>query len=76
MEVTCPVYDKELKEELIGLFTIEWEDNEKARILDEDLSNEYRDGSQQKSVRAQVEKGKYISRIHTGDESGYTTLTS
>lgn len=76
VEVTCPVYEKELKEELIGLFSIEWEDNEKARILDEELSNEYRVGFREKSVRAQIEKGKFISRIHTGEEAGYTFLTS
>ncbi len=66
VEVTCPIYDEKLQEEIASLFDIEWNDNQKARILDEELSNAYRDYSGQEPVRAQVEKGKYISRLHTG----------
>ncbi len=73
VEVTCPIYDKSLQEELVNLFDIEWRDNEKARILDSELSNTYRRRDEgEEIVRSQVEKGKYVSRLHSGDDSHYT----
>ena len=41
IEVTCPVYRKSLKQELKSIFDIQWSDNVKGRILDEELKNEY-----------------------------------
>ncbi len=41
IEATCPVTNKELKQELIELLNIQLKDNVKARILNNDLSNEY-----------------------------------
>src|SRR5690606_3645994 len=35
VEVTCPIYDSEIKKELMDIFEICWNDNVKARILDE-----------------------------------------
>lgn len=42
VEVTCPIYDQDIKQELIDIFDICWNDNVKARILDESQSNVYR----------------------------------
>ena len=42
VEVTCPIYDKDIKQEMIDIFEICWNDNVKARILDETQSNAYR----------------------------------
>ncbi len=39
VEVAVPIYDSEIKEELIGFFNLQWEDNTAARILDNDLNN-------------------------------------
>ena len=39
VEVACPVYDPELKKELLKMFDIQWKDNSSARILDNGLSN-------------------------------------
>jgi len=40
VEVACPVYDSNLKDELLKMFDIQWKDNCSARILDNELSNE------------------------------------
>ncbi|WP_033958671.1 polyphosphate kinase 1 [Psychroserpens jangbogonensis] len=42
VEVSCPIYQADLKEELLDVFDICWNDNVKARIIDETQSNEYR----------------------------------
>ncbi len=42
VEVTCPIYDEDIKQELMDIFEICWNDNVKARILDGTQSNAYR----------------------------------
>jgi polyphosphate kinase len=42
VEVTFPIYDPKLQKELKEFLEIQWSDNVKARILDEQLSNQYR----------------------------------
>jgi polyphosphate kinase len=41
IEVTCPVFDRSLKNELKQIFEIQWNDNLKARKLDAGLSNKF-----------------------------------
>jgi polyphosphate kinase len=60
VEVTCPVYDPDLKEELLELFEIEWRDNSKARIVDRKDSNRIKQWPEGKSHRAQEEKYAYL----------------
>jgi len=42
VEVTCPIYDKDIKQELIDTFEISWSDNTKARLLNPEERNAYR----------------------------------
>ena len=39
IEVTCPIFDKNIKCEIRKIFDIQWEDNVKARIFDATQSN-------------------------------------
>ncbi|HOK25943.1 MAG TPA: polyphosphate kinase 1 [Bacteroidales bacterium] len=41
IEVTCPVFDENIKKHLKKVFEIQWKDNTKARILDPALSNKF-----------------------------------
>ena len=52
VEVSCPIYQKDIKQELLDVFDICWSDNVKARIIDETQSNNYR-RNKNKSVRSQ-----------------------
>ena len=52
VEVSCPIYQDDIKEELLNIFDICWNDNVKARIIDETQSNQYRRNDSPK-VRAQ-----------------------
>ncbi|WP_223035058.1 polyphosphate kinase 1 [Hanstruepera marina] len=42
VEVSCPIYDTDIKQELIDNFNIYWSANVKARILNETQNNEYK----------------------------------
>lgn len=41
VEITCPIYDKDIKQEVIDIFNIGWKANVKARLHSENLDNKY-----------------------------------
>lgn len=59
VEVTCPIYDKDIKKELIDNFDIGWKGNVKARLHSENLDNKYRVRGQNPVFRAQLETYNY-----------------
>ncbi|WP_179376886.1 polyphosphate kinase 1 [Winogradskyella wichelsiae] len=58
VEVSCPIYDEDIKRELQDLYAICWNDNVKARIINETQDNTYRRNDKPK-VRAQFDTYKY-----------------
>jgi polyphosphate kinase len=60
IEVTCPIYDKKIKEELWTMLQIQMNDNCKARIISRDNPNQYRKTTSETPVRSQVEIYKYF----------------
>ncbi|MGB3605880.1 MAG: polyphosphate kinase 1 [Psychroserpens sp.] len=52
VEVSCPIYQEDIKQELLDVFDICWSDNVKARVIDEHHTNDYRQNGNKK-VRAQ-----------------------
>ena len=52
VEVSCPIYQDDIKQELLDVFDICWKDNVKARVIDETQSNKYRKTNSSK-VRTQ-----------------------
>jgi polyphosphate kinase len=60
VEVTCPIYDPEIKQELMDNFDLGWKGNVKARYHSEKLDNKYRIRKVNEVVfRAQLETYKY-----------------
>ncbi|QEE50712.1 polyphosphate kinase 1 [Flavobacterium alkalisoli] len=59
VEVTCPIYDADIKQELIDTFEIGWKGNVKARLHSENLENKYRKRPHEKVFRAQLETYNY-----------------
>ena len=54
VEVTCPIYDPQIKKELRANFDLGWSDTVKARILDDSYDNKYRERkSNEKKVISQ-----------------------
>jgi len=63
IEVTCPVFDKSIKNEMKDIFEIQWSDNVKARKLDASLSNTFVKPGK-KSVQSQIEVYNYIKKAN------------
>ncbi len=61
VEVGCPIYQKDIKQELIDAFEISWRDNVKARVYDAVQSNGYRQSSLP-PLRSQFEMYDYYVR--------------
>lgn len=60
VEVTCPIYDDNIKLELIESFDVGWKGNVKARFHSERLDNKYRVRDENHRVfRAQIETYNY-----------------
>jgi len=59
VEVTCPVYDHEIKKELIDNFNIAWKGNVKVRYHSYKLDNKYKPRNHHAPFRAQFETYKY-----------------
>ena len=63
IEVTCPIFDKSIRNEIRRIFDILWSDNVKARIYDEKQSNTYaRDDKQ--PFRSQIEVYNYLCLVN------------
>jgi polyphosphate kinase len=63
IEVTCPVFDKNIKNEMKEIFEIQWNDNVKARKLDASMSNKFVKPGKT-IVQSQIEVYNYIKGIH------------
>ncbi|MFC6246900.1 polyphosphate kinase 1 [Flavobacterium psychroterrae] len=59
VEVTCPIYDLEIKKELIDNFSIAWKGNVKVRYHSYKLDNKYKPRNHHAPFRAQLETYKY-----------------
>ena len=60
VEVTCPIYDEDIKKQIIDTFNVGWKGNVKARLHSEKLDNKYRVRKENEIVfRAQNETYNY-----------------
>ncbi len=62
IEVACPIFEKEIQQELKDILQVQLSDNVKARKLDKELSNQYVNPRNTKKVRSQVETYNYLFR--------------
>jgi polyphosphate kinase len=60
VEVTCPIYCNDTKQQIIDIINIQLADNTKARILDSEQSNPYPINQSNEKVRSQVDIYKYL----------------
>ena len=60
IEAACPILEKEMQQEIKDLLNIQLSDNIKARVLDNDLSNQYINPRNTKKIRSQVEIYNYL----------------
>lgn len=60
IEAACPVFENSIQQELKELLQIQLNDNIKARILDNELSNVYVNPRNTKKIRSQLETYNYL----------------
>ncbi|MFM7017789.1 polyphosphate kinase 1 [Flavobacterium sp.] len=64
VEVTCPIYQEDIKKQLIETFEVGWKGNVKARFHSEKLDNKYRIRKENEPVfRAQLETYNYYKNL-------------
>lgn len=64
VEASCPVLDEDLKREIKQIIDIQLRDNVKARLLDNDLDNQYVPSNGQ-AIRSQVETYRFLQQKRT-----------
>jgi len=63
IEVACPVYDKEIQQELKTMLEIQLSDNTKARLVNHEIINSYKNKGMLPAIRSQREIYTYLSNI-------------
>ena len=59
VEITCPIFDETVKQEIIDTFKICWNDNVKARVFSKDQDNAYRVSDSRENNRSQFKTFEY-----------------
>jgi len=59
IEVTCPIFDKNIRTEIRKIFDIQWNDNVKARIFDKTQSNQFVKPGKEK-IQSQIEVYNFV----------------
>jgi polyphosphate kinase len=68
VEVGCPIYDPQIRQELMDTFEISWKDNVKARVFNAEQDNEYR-RNEAPAFRSQFEMyDYYVRKLKQGSE--------
>ncbi len=62
IEAACPIFEKEIQQEIKDILQIQLSDNIKARKLDNELDNQYINPRNTKKIRSQVETYNYLFR--------------
>ncbi|MGI8581103.1 MAG: polyphosphate kinase 1 [Chitinophagaceae bacterium] len=70
VEAAIPILDKHIQQELKDILDIQLNDNVKARILNNDLDNEYVNPRNTKKVRSQIEIYNYLLKKNYKLETG------
>ncbi len=69
VEVTCPIYQEDIKKQLIDSFEVGWKGNVKARYHSEKLDNKYRIRKENEPVfRAQLETYNYYKDLQQNSD--------
>ncbi|GET30233.1 polyphosphate kinase 1 [Prolixibacter sp. SD074] len=70
VEVGAPIYDEDLRAEIKKMLELQWQDNEAARVLDNDLANQLRRTDKETPFKSQMEFYRFIRQQHGDYEEG------
>jgi polyphosphate kinase len=63
VEVGTPVYDERLKQRIIDMLEIQFNDTTKARVIDADQRNSYVPRGNRRKIRSQISIYEYLQRL-------------
>jgi polyphosphate kinase len=66
IEVACPIYNKDIQQEILDMINIQLKDNVKARILGPGEANKYKKTGR-KQIRSQIETYNYFKKKLSGN---------
>lgn len=75
VEITCPIYDKDIRKVLKNMLEIQLKDNVKARLLDNHLQNQYIKTADKK-VRSQVDQYLYLQSKRSRQQISETPVSA
>ncbi len=61
IEVTTPVYDKQLKQMVIAILSLQFKDNTKSRVINQQQDNRYHPRGNKRKFRSQVAIHQYLN---------------
>jgi polyphosphate kinase len=65
VEVTVPLYDPDLKKEILGFLDLQWRDNTSARVLDNELTNQINNPGTGTLLTSQLAFYDFLQSLHT-----------
>jgi polyphosphate kinase len=65
VEVGCPIFDPDIKNRILNILNIQWQDTVKARVIDAQQTNKYVKRGNRKQLRSQVEIYDYLKGVET-----------
>lgn len=65
IEAAFPIYDEEIRQQILFLMDLQWRDNVKARTLANQATNAYRKNNSNITIRSQQETYNYFKSIST-----------
>ena len=63
IEVGCPIYDEDLKRRIMDILNLQFKDTLKARVIDQQQTNQYVTRGNRKNLRSQTEIYRYLKAI-------------
>jgi polyphosphate kinase len=60
IEVGCPIYDPDLKNKILDILNLQFQDTLKARVIDKEQTNKYVKRGNRKNLRSQIETYHYL----------------
>ena len=63
IEITCPIYDKDIKQEIRNMINLQLLDNTKARVINVHQDNNYVQSDGEDPIRSQEELYKYYFEL-------------
>ena len=77
IEVIAPILNLEIRQQMIDLMELQWQDNTKARIFDADQSNQFRIVARdQRKLRSQIAARDYFLHLYQLTKSAEFEISS